>query len=703
MFDDKASNPGVPATYEICVNTTVEVVSTTGTLLNPLGNVGSGNVCGGFLGATSWCTVAWSTCSTSGGGWTPGYGWPCGANYGTMYSSNSTPTNLNEWLTLLYTNYPMTLTQTSTMQFERAYVVSLESTGSGGYQQWLSEIDGSTFDGVNTNDPTPLASYKSSNGIQWISPNTTGSANMFPTAPYCGLGGDQGSSSGSCQGATVNQVVSADPWGNAYWWEPVGSGGPSIMEGSFATGAFLHLTSMSYQPQAGQSSQVPTATIAPSTGTDGGTSPELANVTMNSTNTSASSSVNWTTTTDSATWGVQANLDASCETADCEATGEASGSISAGYSNTNTTQSGSQTTNTMIASSDQTVANWTTQPFIASATGGSAAECATPASGQSAATTVQGPCSAWLLESVWYPSSTWDLYVPTLEFAAQPTQGSIFATTCTTIGTGCFNNTASSPTTPSDGWGQGQNLAQLNPASVATFELQGSTSGFVGTVTPNDEDTFYLVDQVSSGPVESSQAQVLGVMLSQLGASTTSSCMGACTTGASVTGPKSGSAPTIGSTFTMGGTPVSGGGNQLALSDLDLCAPPVVTAQLWQNGCSADTEYTKVPPQTWAPIPLWQSGVELVAPYQAIIGKPVTCDSGTWSNATSYTYAWYQYVTSQNQNAWEPVTSGVQSGQPNTFVPPSGSTGKSFLCAVTATGKDGSTTVTSGAFEVVNG
>ena len=706
-----------PAVYEICVNVLNSVVTSVPTLLNPWGFSGTSGSCLPNLGPDSWCSTPSSYCNTSGGGWTQGSGWNCGSDYGTLFwGVNMGACSSCGWMVLLDPGYPQTITQTSTVQFERVYSVSLAATGTGGFQQWVTETDGSVVGAVASAGSSQVQAVTGSTMPQ-VAPKMN-----YPTAYYCGIG-----SGNSCAGATTSTLTSQQPWTNTWSWEPTGNSGwgPPVnpQEAGFALGAALHLASFSYQPQAGQSAS-PTVTSSTI-----GTTPQSSDVTQNESGSQSGSSSYYTNTTNTAGWSISGNVDASCEAVDCEATGEASASISGGYSNVTTTSSGSSSTSSYSTSGTQTVTNWATSPYLGPAA------CSVPTA-SSGATTTQGPCSAWLLNSVW-ALENWTNYVPTLQFSGDPSLGSTYPVTCTGYGTTCFNNGS---VTAQTGWGAGQNVNGLGMGSVATYQLAGSSStsaagGFVGTLTPNDEDTMYLVNQASPGPASTSitmngqpgpvispagnqQAAVVAVKLANMGASSAMTCFGSCAQGgSSTTGPP----PTLQSAFTVTGL-LAPAGNQLAMSDLDLCAPPVVTAALWQKGCDSDPAYNSIPPQTWAPIPLCTNsscaagGTPLnpatappsgsttsYPPYDLTIGNSVVCGPGSWSGeAPVYTYEWLKWTTSSGQNAWEPVTSGVSTGSPNTFTPPQGSAGGIYLCQVTAKANGMSTAVFSPSFTVIN-
>ena len=709
------SGPGAaPAVYEICVSAPVIVVTTASSLLNPWGLTTSGVQCPGALGADSWCATPLATCNTSGGGWAPpGPGWPCGANYGSLSMSSGTyfgcsSCGTNAFMMLLASGYPTTLTQSSSVQFERLYTVSLAALGQGSYQQWVSETDNSQVNAVAVGSTPPVIQDLSGGDEPAVAPQTnpTGSSNVtdwFPTAYYCGLGGGN-----SCSGFYTGLLQSQEPWPNSWTWEaPQWAGGPATnpQEAGFALGAGLHTAAFDYQPQQGQALAATGMVLSTAA-----TKPQATAAIQNTSGSTESNNSNWDSTVQSSTWSIGGNVDASCEAADCEATGEVSASISGGYSSTTTTSSGSSQSDTYVTAGSQTMANWATTPYVDA--------CSRTSSGS--ATTISGPCSAWLMNSVWF-GENWTGYVPSLGFTGYPAYGTPWLPNCASSGQSCF---VPGGTGASSGWGAGQNVTGLTTATVASYSLtpssqaDGVTGGLVpGTVTPRDEDTIYLVNQANPGPLASVQAEVVSVMLSSLGASASVSCSGSCG-GITATQQASNGVSAVNSTFTVAGTPVPSGGSQLTMSDLDLCAPPVVTAELWTNGCDTDPSYNSVPPQTWAPIPVC-SGTQCSAggtplltaaapptggqypPYTLPAGSQAVCGPGAWSAAQSYAYQWFQWAAAKGQNAWVPVTTGVSPSSPNTLMPPSNAVGNIYLCQVTATGSGGSTTVYSPSFTVI--
>jgi hypothetical protein len=136
---------------------------------------------------------------------------------------------------------------------------------------------------------------------------------------------------------------------------------------------------------------------------------------------------------------------------------------------------------------------------------------------------------------------------------------------------------------------------------------------------------------------------------------------------------------------------------------LDLCAPPVLTQELWEGGCSTSTSLQgSNPPAIFTGSPPTISGAGLVvnSVNQAIVptGTALTCSPGGWSGApTSYTYQW-QYWNA----AYATWTNAAGASTSATYTP-SASTypaGTYIACQVTAANANGSAQALSASVEL---
>jgi hypothetical protein len=382
--------------------------------------------------------------------------------------------------------------------------------------------------------------------------------------------------------------------------------------------------------------------------------------------------------------------------------GEDMGGIGGGYSSSTTTtnsQGGS-----VQASVGTTYSNWETNPVYG--------EGPTSSSAQATYTTFSNTIpnasgtAASAASSLQYPAGINGAnagYIPT------PSQygGNGSAPNCA----GNLSTCNAGPTIAA--WGSGENVANFVQGAVAAFtvDVNAPNQVAIGSVSPWVSDSFYLVDQwnmsdVASGSVWAgttnssfsgfgpglqafTQLQVLGQ--DQIAAATT---VGPPST---LSNPNPPQGASIGAGVT---TYYNAQGQVIDESStatyttvgLDLCAPPVLTAEMWTAGCDQDPSYTgpNSQPATVAGanpsitlgslLPTGQApAVQTVngEPRQiAQLGATLYCNPGTWSGDPAFSYAWTVFT---NTKVWAPVPGGPST---NAFKPTAPGT---YLCEVTAT------------------
>ena len=405
-----------------------------------------------------------------------------------------------------------------------------------------------------------------------------------------------------------------------------------------------------------------------------------------STGTSSSTSTNWSTSVDkTSSWDVSETLGFFGPIP--------MGSVSGGYGqSTSTTNSngGSTSQGTSLNSSvNFTTSNWTTMPVQGS----------TQAQYTTYSTTVTGAegAQANAAYSLPFPSSSTSNEGG---FIATPSQygGNGPAPTCTQ-GAGC-----APPALDPQPAGSGENFTGFTQGSTSYFTLDTSGNQLgVGSATPWVADNFYLFDQGTSGTGSGMAANYLELQV--LGQSQVSVNAPTIGTSTSITSSGASGAEGITTYYNAEGQVVNSASDATyQTTGLDLCAPPVLTPDLWTSGCDSDPNfsgppavYSGAPPTittTTTPNPFVtdSSGqTEVLAP-----APPLTCNPGSWSGSPSYTYQWQQ---------WSPIFGDWQniSGATSATYTPAASLSSStyFTCMVTATNALGAVSEPAASVEVV--
>lgn len=251
------------------------------------------------------------------------------------------------------------------------------------------------------------------------------------------------------------------------------------------------------------------------------------------------------------------------------------------------------------------------------------------------------------------------------------------------------------------GFGAQMNVQGYSGGTVAAYQVNGlggspsDPSLVVGSVTPNVVDNLYFVDQAvgqgqSGTPVgiASNYTQLQILNQQQVSIAATS---GGASNNPSYEGQSYGAGLTTYWTSTGQQTTSNGvyGAPVYTTTGLDLCAPPVLTAETWDGGCADSTSlqsmnppavYSAAPPTilaNGAAIPS-NNGQQVVTP-----GTVLTCSPGTWSGSpTSYSYGWV---------SWQPA--GYWSTTPfatgSTYTTQASDAGTYITCDVAATNQYG--------------
>ena len=265
------------------------------------------------------------------------------------------------------------------------------------------------------------------------------------------------------------------------------------------------------------------------------------------------------------------------------------------------------------------------------------------------------------------------------------------------------------------GYGSQMNVNGYNGGSVTSFNVwgtggQGGNNGLaVGSISPNVVDNLQFVDQASlcletgnggcnwqGAAAEWTQLQIQNqetVQIASNSAGGTSNCTGNtnCDNG-------SGIGSGITTYYNSEGqveSQASSGGYQT--TGLDLCAPPVLTQQLWEEGCMNDPSLNSENPPansvgtmptvsgTYNGSAFATSPGQSTEPQMTFVspGTPLTCSHGSWSGSpTGYTYKWQQW--NPTFASWQAIAGATGP----TFTAP-GTTGVVVLCTVTATNQWG--------------
>ena len=272
---------------------------------------------------------------------------------------------------------------------------------------------------------------------------------------------------------------------------------------------------------------------------------------------------------------------------------------------------------------------------------------------------------------------------------------------CTKYPSACQN------AAPIAGWGSAENVTDFSQGSTATFGVSAGSKLFaVGTASPSVVDNLYFADQwnIPGGQPYSSLAGYGPglVAFSQLQIRNQSDVYGAgleqSSSATQLTPQSASGAGNVGGTTTYYSAqgqvslgPQAGGYETIGL---DLCAPPVLTAEMWTSGCDSDPMLTGAgaPPATVAganpailvngQAPTLNNG----APTVFLPTPAFTCDAGTWSGDPTFSYAWEVWLPTggQSSGVWGPVTSknGTVSQNGQAFTP---TVPGAYTCVVTAT------------------
>lgn len=366
--------------------------------------------------------------------------------------------------------------------------------------------------------------------------------------------------------------------------------------------------------------------------------------------------------------------------------GESTGGIGGGYSSDTTT------TNTVGGDIEQSVgfslSNWVTNPVYGEGPTSTSAQATYTMSSYTIPNA--GGTAAYAASSLQYPTainSSNGGYVNT------PAQygGNGPAPNCAGNAAACVN------ASPISAWGSSENVVNFTQGAVASFDVtvDSPTSQLgIGSVSPWVNDTFYVVDQWNvqgNNSYSSIGGQGPGIMsftqLQFLGQDTLTAATMAGSASATPTNDPNGMSVGGGITvyYNAQGQVVDPPNAPYSTVGLDLCAPPVLTAEMWSAGCDQDASLAGAdnPPATVAGAnpTITVNGraptVQTVnnAPQQvAPLGSTLTCNPGTWSGDPTLSYTWEAYAAT---GVWIPVKG--QTGQ--TFTPSAAGT---YTCDVTA-------------------
>lgn len=377
------------------------------------------------------------------------------------------------------------------------------------------------------------------------------------------------------------------------------------------------------------------------------------------------------------------------------------GSVSGGYNSsiTKTTSQGGSVSNTqgtsLTSSSNFTTSNWTTTP-----TQGQAQALYTTFS---STVTGAGGSAASAAYSLPFPAA---LTGNSAGFIKTPTQygGPGPGPTCA-AGPGC-----GPPVLSPQPAGSNENLTGFTQGSTSFFNLVTASSQLgTGSVTPWVNDTFYLFDQgfLGSTPLGAYlELQVLGQSQVSVSAQTVSGSASAGTVQATSSG--SSGAEGITTYYDGSGQVVnSASGATYQTTGLDLCAPPVLTPDLWNAGCDNDLNFAG-PPGVYQGSPPNITTASTTNPLQfngstgqAEVGAPapeLTCNPGNWSGSPTFAYQWQQWNPAFGD--WQDISGATDV----TYTPPSSLTQDTyFTCNVTGTNSMGSVSEPAASVEVIVG
>ena len=404
-----------------------------------------------------------------------------------------------------------------------------------------------------------------------------------------------------------------------------------------------------------------------------------------SSGTSTSTDSDWSTsTTNSSDWNVSASVGFMGPLP----TGSETASYGSSTTNGTSTGGGSSQGTSINSSVNFTTSNWVTTPVQGSA----------QADYTTYSTTVVGAqgSQASAAYSLPYPAASTS---NTGGFISTPSQygGNGPGPTCAT-GTGCAPPALSPQPT-----GSGENLTGFQQGSTSFFTLDSSGNQLsVGSITPYVADNFYLFDQITAGSSLAGsylELQVLGQ--SQISVVQPGFGASAATTSTGASGAEG-----ITTYYNAEGQVVNSASDATyQTTGLDLCAPPVLTPDLWNDGCDSDPDFTGPPAVYSASAPtITTSSTTSPMQYNQSTGQaelaspapPLTCNPGTWSGNPTFTYQWQQW--NPTLGAWQNISGATQT----TYTPSASLTASSyFTCVVTGTNSLGTSSDLAPSVEVI--
>ena len=445
-------------------------------------------------------------------------------------------------------------------------------------------------------------------------------------------------------------------------------------------------------------------------------------------NGSTSSSTSWDDSTNATTgWNVGGNIGAFGSTP--------TAGVSGGYSSSTTTSTSHG--GSVSSSVSYTLANWTTSPYQSTPTtnGSPLVQYSTYSSMIPGAAGTSAPAAT----AVAYPTlgtgnNAGMVSTPT-QFGGQNGPGPICQPSSPAPTASAMGNSWMSPSTIATwgydsskscafdasltplgtwqspfGYGSQMNVNGYNGGSVTSFNVwgtggSGGANGLaVGSISPNVVDNLQLVDQASmcketgnggcnwqGAAAEWTQLQIQNQQDVQVA---TNSGVGTTQNATDGTGIGTGITTYYNSEGQVDSQASSGG---YQTTGLDLCAPPVLTQQLWDDGCMNDPSLNSENPPanslgtmpvlsgTYNGTAVTTSPGQSTTPQMTFVspGSPISCSQGAWSGSpTGYTYKWQQW--NPTFSSWQTIGGATSAN----FITP-GAPGAVIMCTVTATNQWG--------------
>jgi hypothetical protein len=249
------------------------------------------------------------------------------------------------------------------------------------------------------------------------------------------------------------------------------------------------------------------------------------------------------------------------------------------------------------------------------------------------------------------------------------------------------------------------NASGFQQGSVTSFTLDtpGNNSLAIGTVNPAAADSLYLWEQwinsdyCNCGP---GNVPAMGGAFTEIQVLDLDTVAAAQSGGtwAGATGKPSGAGLTGGITTYYGAngqvlTGVTSKSPQISYTTLglDLCAPPVLTSNLWAAGCNKAPGLSGPPATAAGAGPTITAAAGVItsgAKGQALApgGSVLTCNPGSWSGDPSFTYQW---------KSWNAAVGGwgvVSGATGRTYTLPAAMAASSYVeCTVSAKNAQGTT------------